>query len=69
MALSRKAWIAAGLGARLLMVAFLAMTVQLTTANHTRLSYEDNFNKLQSYTYVHAAPLQPTIIYQYTRSS
>ena len=68
MALSRKAWIAAGLGARLLMVAFLAMTV-LTTANHTRLSYEDNFNKLQSYTYVHAAPLQPTIIYLYTRSS
>ncbi|XP_066324235.1 CASP-like protein 4D1 [Miscanthus floridulus] len=54
MALSRKAWIAAGLGARLLMVAFLAMTV-LTTANHTRFSYEDNFNKLQSYTYMVAA--------------
>jgi hypothetical protein len=56
MALSRKAWIAAGLGARLLMIAFLAMTVQLTRANHTRLSYEDDYNKLQSYTYVHICP-------------
>ena len=56
MALSRKAWIAAGLCARLLMIAFLAMTVQLTRANHTRLSYEDDFNKFQSYTCVHICP-------------
>lgn len=62
MALSRKAWIAAGLGARLLMIAFLAMTVQLTRANHTRLSYEDDFNKLQSYTYVHICPCNPSYI-------
>uniref|UniRef100_K3YY00 CASP-like protein n=1 Tax=Setaria italica TaxID=4555 RepID=K3YY00_SETIT len=55
MALSRAAWIAAGLGARLLMVAVLAMTVQLTLANHTRRSYEDDFYKLQSYSYTVAA--------------
>jgi hypothetical protein len=56
MALPRKAWIAAGLGARLLMIAFLAMTMQLTRANHTRLSYKDDYYKLQSYTYVHICP-------------
>jgi hypothetical protein len=55
MALSRTAWIVAGLGARLLMIAVLAMTVQLTVANHTRRTYDDDFYKLQSYSYAVAA--------------
>ncbi|TVU19123.1 hypothetical protein EJB05_35257 [Eragrostis curvula] len=57
MALSRKAWVAAVLCARLLMVAFLAMSVELKYANHTRLDYSswDNYYQLQSYTYAVAA--------------
>ncbi|WVZ74959.1 hypothetical protein U9M48_023072 [Paspalum notatum var. saurae] len=55
MALSQTAWMAAGLGARLLMIAFLAMTVQLALANHTRLTYSDDWCKLPSYTYMVAA--------------
>ncbi|TVU29616.1 hypothetical protein EJB05_21191, partial [Eragrostis curvula] len=53
MALSRRTWVAAGLGVRLLMLAFLAMAVQLTVSNHTRLDYSSwhNYNQLQSYTY------------------
>jgi len=52
MALSRRtAWVAAGLGARLLMIAFLAAAVQLTLANQTRRRYADDFYKLQSYSY------------------
>ncbi|WVZ50736.1 hypothetical protein U9M48_001963 [Paspalum notatum var. saurae] len=55
MALSQTAWMAAGLGARLLMIAFLAMTVQLALANHTRLTHSDDWWKLPSYTYMVAA--------------
>ena len=52
MALSRRtAWVAAGLGARLLMIAFLAAAVQLTLANQTRQRYADDFYKLQIYSY------------------
>ena len=52
MALSRRtAWVGAGLGARLLMIAFLAAAVQLTLANQTRRRYADDFYKLQSYSY------------------
>ncbi|KAF8653093.1 hypothetical protein HU200_062534 [Digitaria exilis] len=49
--LSRTAWIAGGLVARLLMIAFLAMTVQLTVNNQTKFKYEDDFYKLESYSY------------------
>jgi hypothetical protein len=53
MALSRKAWIAAGIGARLLMIAALAVSVPLTVHNHTKRDYgSDDFYKLQSYSYV-----------------
>ncbi|AQK71877.1 uncharacterized protein [Zea mays] len=52
MALSRKAWIAAGIGARLLMIAALAVSVPLTVHNHTKRDYgSDDFYKLQSYSY------------------
>lgn len=54
-ALSRTAWIAGSLVARLLMIAFLAMSVQLTVTNKTRLKYEDDFYKLESYSYVPTA--------------
>ncbi|KAF8693503.1 hypothetical protein HU200_038900 [Digitaria exilis] len=50
-AMSRTAWIAGGLIARLLMIAFLAMTVQLTVNNQTKFKYEDDFYKLESYSY------------------
>ncbi|TVU29615.1 hypothetical protein EJB05_21190, partial [Eragrostis curvula] len=60
MALSQKTWVAAGLGARLLMLAFLAMALQLTynnLHNGTRLDYSNwhNCNKLKSYTYAMVA--------------
>ncbi|XP_066381033.1 CASP-like protein 4D1 [Miscanthus floridulus] len=51
MALSRKAWIAAGMGARLLMIAVLAVSVPLTVHNHTKRDYGVDYYKLQSYTY------------------
>ncbi|KAK3158242.1 hypothetical protein QOZ80_2AG0134610 [Eleusine coracana subsp. coracana] len=59
MALSQKAWVAAGLVARLLMIAVLAMSVQLRYSNHTRFDYSDrhNYQQLQSYTYAVAAAL------------
>jgi hypothetical protein len=52
MALSRKAWIAGGMGARLLMIAVLAVSVPLTVHNHTKRDYDTDFYKLQSYSYV-----------------
>ncbi|WVZ74958.1 hypothetical protein U9M48_023071 [Paspalum notatum var. saurae] len=52
MALSRTAWIAAGIGARLLMIAALAMTVQRMLAIHPHFRYLDDYYKLSSYTYV-----------------
>jgi len=52
MALSRKAWIAAGMGARLLMIVVLAVSVPLTVHNHTKRDYDTDFYKLQSYSYV-----------------
>jgi len=52
MAPSRTAWIAAGIGARLLMIAALAMTVQRMLAIHPHLRYIDDKYKLSSYTYV-----------------
>ncbi|OQU85172.1 hypothetical protein SORBI_3004G185400 [Sorghum bicolor] len=51
MALSRKAWIAGGMGARLLMIAVLAVSVPLTVHNHTKRDYDTDFYKLQSYSY------------------
>ena len=78
MALSRRtAWVAAGLGARLLMIAFLAAAVQLTLANQTRRRYADDFYKLQIYSYTVAtavigmagAALQvPVAVYRLCRS-
>ncbi|TVU29613.1 hypothetical protein EJB05_21188, partial [Eragrostis curvula] len=60
MALSQKTWVAACLGVRLLMLAFLAMALQLTynnLHNGTRLDYSSwhNCNKLKSYTYAMVA--------------
>ncbi|XP_066320466.1 CASP-like protein 4D1 [Miscanthus floridulus] len=54
MALSRMAWIAAGLLARLLMIAVLAMTVQSRFANRVHYDFKaaGYNNDLQSYTYV-----------------
>jgi len=54
MALSRTAWIAAGLLARLLMIAVLAMTVQSRFANRVHYDFKaaGYNNDLQSYTYV-----------------
>ncbi|XP_066328978.1 CASP-like protein 4D1 [Miscanthus floridulus] len=53
MALSRTAWIAAGLLARLLMIAVLAMTVQSRFANRVHYDFKaaGYNNDLQSYTY------------------
>ncbi|TVU29623.1 hypothetical protein EJB05_21198, partial [Eragrostis curvula] len=57
MAMSQTGWIAIGLGARLVMFAALAMSVQLKYRNRTKYDYGpfDNFNQLQSYTYAVAA--------------
>ena len=52
MALSWKAWIAAGMGARLLMIIVLAVSVPLTVHNHTKRDYGVDYYKLQSYSYV-----------------
>ncbi|KAG0533490.1 hypothetical protein BDA96_04G197300 [Sorghum bicolor] len=53
MALSRSAWIAAGVVARLLMIGVLAMAVQSRFANRTRYDFKAvGYNTdLQSYTY------------------
>jgi hypothetical protein len=53
MALSRPAWIAAGVVARLLMIGVLAMAVQSRFANRTRYDFKAvGYNTdLQSYTY------------------
>lgn len=55
MALSRTAWIAGGLVARLLMIAVLAMAVQSRYANKAHYDFKDAGynNELQSYTYVY----------------
>jgi len=57
MALSRTAWIAAGLLARLLMIAVLAMTVQSRFANRVHYDFKaaGYNNDLQSYTYVYVS--------------
>ncbi|CAN6232132.1 unnamed protein product [Urochloa humidicola] len=52
---SRAAWVGGGLGARLLMVAVLVVAVQLTVNNETWRKYDDDFYKLQSYSYTIAA--------------
>ncbi|KAF8653092.1 hypothetical protein HU200_062533 [Digitaria exilis] len=55
MALSRTAWIAAGVGVRLLMIAVLIITVKVTIANENKYSWDgvaDGFFKLRSYSYV-----------------
>ncbi|KAG2651695.1 uncharacterized protein LOC120654117 [Panicum virgatum] len=53
MALSRRAWVAAGLAARLLMLAVLAMAVQSRYSNKVRYDFKGAGydNELQSYTY------------------
>ena len=57
MALSRTTWIAAGLLARLLMIAVLAMTVQSRFANRVHYDFKaaGYNNDLQSYTYVYVS--------------
>uniref|UniRef100_A0ACD5ZEV7 Uncharacterized protein n=1 Tax=Avena sativa TaxID=4498 RepID=A0ACD5ZEV7_AVESA len=57
MAVSRwTAWVAAGLLARLLMIAVLLMSVRFLLANHTDVALTDNdFYKLQTYPYVVAS--------------
>lgn len=54
MALSRTAWIAGGLVARLLLIAVLALTVQSRFSNRTYYDFKaaGYNNDLQSYTYV-----------------
>nr|CAB3450109.1 unnamed protein product [Digitaria exilis] len=58
MALSRTAWIGAGVGVRLLMIAVLIITVKVTIANENKYSWDgvaDGFFKLRSYSYMIAA--------------
>jgi hypothetical protein len=54
MAMSRwTAWVAAGLLARLLMIAVLLMSVRFVLANHTEVELINiGYYKLQSYSYV-----------------
>ena len=68
MALSRRAWVAAGLAARLLMLAVLAMAVQSRYSNKVRYDFKGAGydNELQSYTYViHPSPLLPLLFTSY----
>jgi hypothetical protein len=54
MALSRRAWVAAGLAARLLMLAVLAMSLQSRFSNKVHYDFKSvgYNNELHSYTYV-----------------
>ena len=46
-------WVAAGLLARLLMIAVLLMSVHFVLANHTEVEVKDiDYYKLKSYSYV-----------------
>ncbi|KAF6987710.1 hypothetical protein CFC21_005330 [Triticum aestivum] len=61
MAVSRRTgWIAAGLVARLLMVAVLLMSVRFVLANYIHWDYTQGTYKLQSYTYVVASAVVGT---------
>ncbi|KAF8693504.1 hypothetical protein HU200_038901 [Digitaria exilis] len=64
MALSRTAWIGAGVGVRLLMIAVLIITVKVTIANENKYSWDgvaDGFFKLRSYSYVPVYLLHTTL--------